>query len=211
MLVRHGATVLSAEDRFAGSTDVALGDEGRVQAERLAQRLTGDPIAEVYASSLVRAIETATIVARPHDKKVTIVDDLREIDHGRWEGLRRAEAAAMYPEEYAAWERDPFTFAPTGGEAGRFVMERAVRAFQEIVVAHSGQCVLVVSHKATIRLIIAHMLGFDPRGYRDRLEQLPACLNMIDMARDGTGRLLLLNDVSHYAAEPRPMLAACHI
>ena len=113
MLVRHGATVLSAEDRFAGSSDVQLGDEGRMQAERLAQRLATGSIAAIYASPLLRAQETATILARPHDMTVTALDDLREIAHGRWEGLRREEAATMYPEEYAAWEHDPFTFAPT--------------------------------------------------------------------------------------------------
>jgi broad specificity phosphatase PhoE len=211
MLVRHGATVLSAEDRFAGSTDVPLGEDGRMQAERLGQRLAGSPIAAVYASPLRRAVETATIVARPHQMDVTTLDDLREIDHGRWEGLRRAEAAATYPDEYSAWEHDPFGFAPTGGEAGRSVMDRALRGFHQIVFAHPDECVLVVSHKATIRLVIAHVLGFDPRGYRDRLDQMPACLNMIDMGRDGRGRLMLLNDVSHYACEPRPAASTLHI
>jgi len=178
-----------------------------MQAERLAQRLATESVAAIYASPLHRAQETATILAQPHNMTVTALDDLREIDHGRWEGLRREEAATMYPEEYAAWEHDPFTFAPTGGEPGERVLERGVRAFREIVVAHPGECVLVVSHKATIRLIIAHMLGFDPRGYRDRLDQLPACLNMIDMYPDGTGRLTLLNDVSHYTWVPRQTLA----
>jgi probable phosphoglycerate mutase len=209
MLVRHGATVLSAEDRFAGSSDVPLGDEGRLQAQRLAERLATDSIAAIYASSLRRAIETATIVAKPHEMQVTLLDDLREIDHGRWEGLRREDAATMYPEEYAAWEHDPFSFAPTGGEPGRHVMERGLRAFQQIVLAHPGEGVVVVSHKATIRLIIAHVLGIDPRGYRDRLDQQPACLNTIDMYPDGNGRLILLNDVSHYTWTPRQSLAAC--
>ena len=209
MLVRHGATVLSAEDRFAGSSDVQLGDEGRMQAERLAQRLATGSIAAIYASPLLRAQETATILARPHDMTVTALDDLREIAHGRWEGLRREEAATMYPEEYAAWEHDPFNFAPAGGESGERVLERGVRAFREIVVAHPGETVLVVSHKATIRLIIAHVLGIDPRGYRDRLDQQPACLNTIDMYPDGSGRLILMNDVSHYTWTLSHSLAAC--
>jgi probable phosphoglycerate mutase len=209
MLVRHGATVLSAEDRFAGSSDVTLGDEGRMQVERLAQRLAADPIAAIYASPLRRAQETAAILARPHDMSVTALDDLREIDHGRWEGLRRDEASAMYPEEYAAWQHDPFTFAPTGGEPGQRVLERGLRAFHQIVLAHPGQPVLVVSHKATIRLIIAHVLGIDPRGYRDRLDQLPASLNLVDMYPDNTGRLILLNDVSHYTWVLRQTMAAC--
>jgi broad specificity phosphatase PhoE len=205
LLVRHGATELSAEDRFAGSTDVPLGVEGRRQAELLGQRLAHESFAAIYGSPMQRAMETASIVARPHNLPVTILDGLREIDHGRWEGLRHADAAAQYPEEYSAWEHDPFSCAPTGGEPGHVVMDRALQAFREIVEAHPGQRVLVVSHKATIRLVIAHVLGFDPRGYRDRLEQLPACLNIVDMDRAGSGRLTLLNDISHYSYEPRPV------
>jgi broad specificity phosphatase PhoE len=183
--------------------DMPLGVEGRLQAELLGKRLAGESFAAVYGSSLQRAIETATIVARPHGLPVTVRDGLREIDHGRWEGLRHEEAAAMYPEEYAAWQHDPFSFAPAGGEAGKLVLERALSAFRQIVETHPDERVLVVSHKATIRLVIAHALGFDPRGYRDRLEQMPACLNIIEMGRDGSGRLILLNDVSHYSYERR--------
>lgn len=209
MLVRHGATVLSAEDRFAGASDVPLGDEGRMQVQRLAERLSTDAVAAVYASPLRRAIDTATVLAQPHGLNLTMLDDLREIDHGRWEGLRRDEAAAKYPQEYAAWEHDPFTFAPTGGEPGQHVLERGLRAFQQIVRTHPGDRVLVVSHKATIRLIVAHVLGIDPRGYRDRLDQQPACLNLIDVYPDGTGRLILLNDVSHYTWTLGHSMASC--
>ena len=69
-MVRHGATVLSAEDRFAGVTDVELSEEGREQARRLADRLSGEKIAAVYASPLGRTIETARILAAPHDLQV---------------------------------------------------------------------------------------------------------------------------------------------
>jgi probable phosphoglycerate mutase len=201
-LVRHGETALTAEDRFAGSTDVPLGPNGRVQAERLAARLAHDPIAAVYASPLQRTVETATIVARPHHLPVITRDCLREIAHGRWEGLRRSEVETMYPDEYGAWEEDPFTFAPAGGESGVQVIARALPAIREIVVAHADQTVLVVSHKATIRLIIASLLGFDERGYRDRLDQAPACLNVVDFKTPVRARLMLFNDVSHYAAKP---------
>ena len=201
-LVRHGETTLSAEDRFAGSTDVPLGPNGRMQAERLAARLADDAIAAAYCSPLQRTVETAAIVARPHQLAPARRDGLREIDHGRWEGLRRADVETQFPEEYAAWEDDPFTFAPCGGEAGVHVVARALPVIREIVVAHAGQNVLVVSHKATIRLIIASLLGFDARGYRDRLDQSPACLNVVDFKGPRRARLMLFNDVSHYAGEP---------
>jgi broad specificity phosphatase PhoE len=201
-LIRHGETTLSAEDRFAGSTDVPLGPSGLMQAERLAARLAPDRFAACYCSPMVRTVETASIVARPHDLESTRCEGLREIAHGRWEGLRRADVEAQYPDEYSAWEQDPFTFAPKGGESGVQVVARALPIVREIVVAHPGENVLVVSHKATIRLIIASLLGFDARGYRDRLDQSPACLNILDFKTPVRARLMLFNDVSHYAGEP---------
>jgi probable phosphoglycerate mutase len=202
LLVRHGETTLTAEDRFAGATDVPLGPNGREQAERLAARLTRDPIAAAYCSPLQRTVETAAIVARPHGLDVRTRDGLREINHGHWEGLRRADVEAQYSEEYVAWEEDPFTFAPAGGETGLHVVARALPVIREIVVAHPGQNVLVVSHKATIRLLVASLLGFDARGYRDRLDQSPACLNVLDFKSPVRARLMLFNDVSHYSTEP---------
>ncbi len=201
-LVRHGATMLSAEDRFAGATDVELSDEGRHQAARLAERLAGEEITAVYASSLRRTRETAVLIAASHRVEVRTRDGLREISHGRWEQMTRAEVEARFPEEYAAWEADPFTFAPADGESGLSVMARALPALREIVVTHAGEQVLVVSHKATIRLMISSLLGFDARGYRDRLDQNPCCLNIIDFKDPVRARLMLFNDVSHYAGQP---------
>jgi broad specificity phosphatase PhoE len=197
-LVRHGATPLTADDRFAGSSDVPLGPEGQVQVERLGERLAAAPFAAVYSSPLRRCVATATVVGSVHGLAPVLADGLREIDHGRWEGLRRDEVQRMYPEEYAAWERDPLHVAPEGGETGEHVLARALPTMNDIISRHPGQSVLVVAHKATNRLLIAHWLGFDLRGYRDRIEQLPACLNLLDFTRLDQARLVLLNDVSHY-------------
>ena len=113
-LIRHGATILSAEDRFAGATDVDLSDEGRRQAEALALRLSDDHITAVYCSPMKRTIETATIVARPQGLTPILRDGLREINHGRWESLRRSDVEAQFPEEYAAWEEDPVHLCAAG-------------------------------------------------------------------------------------------------
>lgn len=201
-LVRHGATVLSAEDRFAGSTNVDLSDEGRKQAGALAERLSGEQLDAVYASPMKRTVETATIIAAPHGLELQTDDGLREIDHGRWEGLLRSEAEQRFGGEYAAWEADPFTFAPVGGEAGINVLARSLPVLRSIVERHANQAVLVVSHKATIRLLISSLLGFDARGYRDRLDQHPACLNILDFKDTVRARLMLFNDVSHYEGVP---------
>lgn len=201
-LIRHGATQLTAEDRFSGAANVYLSEEGRAQAERLAQRLADDNIAAVYTSPLDRTMETAVILARPHGLDSIARDGLREISHGHWEGMARKEVEARFPDEYISWETDPFTFAPEGGESGISVLARALPVIREIVVAHRDKNVVVVSHKATIRLVLSSLLGFDGRGYRDRLDQAPACLNILDFRDTVHARLMLFNDVSHYADQP---------
>jgi probable phosphoglycerate mutase len=203
LLVRHGATQLTAEDRFSGAIGVDLSDEGRHQVARLSERLAQDAISAVYCSPLSRTVETAEILAGPHRLALVRRDGLREISHGRWEGLTRREVEERFAEEYAAWDADPFTFAPEGGESGLVVLARALPVVREVVVSHRGETVLVVSHKATLRLILSSLLGFDPRGYRDRLDQSPACLNVVDFCDPVRARLMGFNDTSHYSARPR--------
>jgi broad specificity phosphatase PhoE len=202
-LVRHGATSRTAEDRFSGDAGVDLSEEGRAQVRSLAERLRSCPIDAVYASPLSRTLETARILAEQRSLDVATRDGLREIGHGHWEGLTRREVESRFPGEYSAWEQDPFTYAPAGGESGVAVLARALPVLREIVVAHPNDTVLVVSHKATIRLLIASLLGFDMRGYRDRLDQAPACLNIMEFKDPARARLMLFNDVSHYASESR--------
>ncbi|HEY3493433.1 MAG TPA: histidine phosphatase family protein [Polyangiaceae bacterium] len=201
--MRHGATVLSAEDRFAGSTDVDLSEIGKDQARSLGARLATEPLSAVYASPLRRVRDTAAFVADPHGLEPIVRDGLREIAHGRWEGLTRADVEARFHDEYAAWDADPLTFAPQGGESGIAVLARALPVLREIVESCAGKVVAVVSHKATIRLLLCSVLGIDARGYRDRLDQSPACLNVVDFKDPVHARLMLFNDTSHYAAQPR--------
>jgi broad specificity phosphatase PhoE len=202
-LARHGATQLTAEGRFSGSVGVDLSDEGRWQAAQLGERLRDEGISAVYCSPLSRAADTAAIVGDPCRLVPVTRDGLREISHGHWEGLTRVEVEQRFPGEYAAWEEDPFTFAPSGGESGVAVLARALPTIREIVMNHVGQRVLVVSHKATIRLLLSSLLGFDARGYRDRLDQAPACLNVLDFKDPVRARLMLFNDTSHYRDRPR--------
>lgn len=200
-LIRHGATILSAEDRFAGATDVPLSDEGRMQARALGVRLQRENIVALYASPLARTMETAKLICGAGMEPIAR-EGLREISHGRWEELTRKEVEAKFATEYAAWEEDPFTFAPEGGESGVSVMARALPVLRDIVLTHAGGSVAVVSHKATIRLVLCSLLGIDARGYRDRLDQSPACLNVVDFKDPVRARLVTYNDTAHYAQVP---------
>src|SRR5262249_10801482 len=203
LLVRHGATTATEEGRFSGSSGAELSDEGRWQAERLGERLSKSALTAIYASPLSRALDTARIIAAHCGLEPVIRDGLREIGHGHWEGMKRADVEREFAEEYAAYEADPFTFAPRGGESGVAVLARALPVVREIVSAHPGGGVLAVSHKATLRLVLSSLLGFDARGYRERLDQAPACLNVVDFRDAVRARLMLFNDTSHYDERPR--------
>ena len=166
--------------------------------DALSERLSDEKISAVYASPLGRTVETARILAAPHDLPVQTCDGFREISHGHWEGMKRRDVEEKFPNEMAEWEKDPYTFAPAGGESGLAVTARALPALIDLVREHPGENILIVSHKATIRLLLSSLLGFDPRRYRDNLDQKPAALNIVDFRDPTRARLTLFNDTSHY-------------
>jgi broad specificity phosphatase PhoE len=200
LLVRHGATTSTADDRFAGSSDVELSAEGIAMVAKLSQRLAGVKIDAAYSSHMRRAIDTAASIAKPHGIIPIARKDLREIDHGHWEGVPHKEVEQKFAAEYSAWSTDPLNTTIPGGESGRDVLNRSRKAIEQIVREHAGQTVLVVSHKATNRLLLADWLGFDPRRYRDRLAQDLACLNIVLFRGPSGPQVQLLNDTSHYTA-----------
>jgi len=122
-LIRHGEVAWNRENSYIGSTDLPLNDEGRRQAELLADRLKGTDLAGVYSSDLSRARETAEIIAERLDLSVVIVPELRELDYGEWEGMPEIELPKRYPELYAQW-RAP----PAARRSGSFGIARAPRS-----------------------------------------------------------------------------------
>ncbi len=197
LLVRHGATEWSGEDRFAGTSDVVLTEQGRRQAGRLAERLAAERIAAAYSSPLSRALETAEILAEPHRLRPIVVDSLREMDFGDWEGRDRRDVMAEYAPVYGAWTRDPATVRAPHGESGFDVAARAVAAVKELARAHTGEAILVVAHRSVNRIVLCQLLGIGLAGYRERLSQDLAALNCVRIDARGRGHLLLLNDTSH--------------
>ncbi len=199
ILVRHGGTIWSSDDRFAGSTDIDLSDEGRAQAISLGRRLAKVQIHAAYSSPMKRAMETAELSLGDRQLEIKEVPGLKELDHGPWEGKRHADVEREYAGDYAAWDADPFMAPPPGGESGLSVLSRALPALRRIVVDHPDQTVLVVSHKATNRLLLCSLMGIDERLYREKVTQDLACLNVLIFKAASHARVALMNDTSHYA------------
>src|SRR5262249_44438194 len=159
-LARHGQSVSNAVRRFQGHHDVPLSDMGRRQAGLLAAAFAHRRPIHVYSSPLERARRTAEIVVATLGVPLTIVDDLRGLSLGEWEGRTVEEIRALPGDPYTQWIRDPHGNVPPGGEPLGAVQRRACRAVAGIAAAHpNGDDVLVVSHGGVISAYLAHCLG----------------------------------------------------
>ena len=163
-LARHGETEWNRAGRWQGKTDIPLSDAGRAQARALAAALVGRGIAEVHASDLQRAAETAAIVAELLGIAAFNVDArLRERGFGCFEGFTREECAAQHPEAWARYLFDRRA-TPPGGEPQPEVAARVVAALTELARAPrpTDHATLVVSHGGTIRTFIHEVTGAPP-------------------------------------------------
>jgi len=160
LLARHGQSVSNAIRRFQGAQDVALSPLGLRQAEALGQAVSRRAIAHVYASPLERARHTAEIARAGLDLPLTVVDDLRELSLGEWEGCTVEEIRSQPGDPYARWVRDPVQCRPPGGEPLADVQARVLRAVEGITAAHpNGDDVLIVAHGGVISALLAHWFG----------------------------------------------------
>jgi broad specificity phosphatase PhoE len=160
LLARHGQSVSNAIRRFQGVQDVPLSELGLRQAQALSAAVSGRQLAHVYASPLQRARRTAEIAMAGRDVPLSVVDDLRELSLGDWEGRPIEEIRALPGDPYAQWVRDPVACTPPGAEPLETVQSRVLRALAEIAAAHpNGDDVLVVAHGGVISTYLAHWLG----------------------------------------------------
>ncbi|MEA2622872.1 MAG: hypothetical protein QOH61_1782 [Chloroflexota bacterium] len=203
LLTRHGKTPQSEPEQYLGQRlDVPLSDEGRASAAALHDRLEGVELARVISSPLRRALETARIVA----PRVEIETDARllEADYGEWEGHTREEIRARWPDARAAWEADPSTVGPPGGESGTDVARRVSSLILDLVSWEQGldehplsHRVLLVGHSTVNRVMLAWRLGIPMRDYRRRLRQDWNNLTVLRFVSKDDGLLVLANDVGH--------------
>jgi broad specificity phosphatase PhoE len=199
LLARHGESVWNAEKRFQGSTDVALSARGRAQAEALGRALRGYRIAAAYVSPFHRARETAELALREHGVPLTVIEELRELSLGAWEGCTVEEIRGQDGDPYRAWLRAPHDCPPPGGEPLPVVRDRVRAAVDRIAAAHpDGEDVLVVSHGGVISVYACHILGCSfNQLWRLRVDN--ASLTVVRPPR-----LVSLNDTAHLAGDLAP-------
>jgi broad specificity phosphatase PhoE len=166
MLVRHAETVWHAENRYAGSSDVALTPHGREQAALLAEWAKSAGLTALWTSPLARARETAAAVAEATGLQPRVDARLAELDFGQGEGHTIEEMRRLFPDRVAAFQADPVANHLPGGEDPEAAAERGVACLAEIAGAHPGERVLIVAHTTLLRLVLCRLLDTPLAAYR---------------------------------------------
>jgi broad specificity phosphatase PhoE/ribonuclease HI len=198
ILVRHGSTVHSPSRRYSGRNDLPLSELGEKQASALAERAGSfGPVSAVITSPLPRARQTAAAMAAVLNVALEVADGLIETDFGEWEGLSGDEVKAKWPAEHAAWLAS-VDVAPPGGETFSAVATRVHRTLTEIVAAHAGETVVLVSHVTPIKVLLTHALDA-PLSSIFRIFLDTASISRVDYFANGATSVRLVNEVSHLA------------
>jgi probable phosphoglycerate mutase len=193
ILVRHGETLLNRENRVQGITDIELSDYGRMQADKLAESLKGEPIEKIVSSPLKRAYETAKAISRFHGAMIEADRDLQEINHGDFENLTIQELKAKHISVLRQWQRDPASVVMPNGESLRDLQRRAWRVIERIT--ETARNTIVVTHNMTIRTILCKIQGVDMLHIRGMNIDL-ASKTFVEF-KFGKGTIVMLNDTSH--------------
>lgn len=184
ILVRHGTTIWNEEGKYQGVIDVPLSDKGRQEAKRVANRLQNEDIKAVYSSHLVRARETAEIIARPHGLPVKVIREIGEINFGDWEGLTSQEIIKQFGEDaYRLWLEDPGKVEISGGDRLSDFGERVVKGFNQVVQAHPEDTVVMVTHGGALMTLGCHLHGEDLTCFRKYYHQ-NAAISVVEVEGD---------------------------
>lgn len=195
-LVRHGETAWNKLGKFQGCTDIELSESGIVQAEHLLKKFNGN-FDFIYTSPLKRAIKTAQIISSSKQLDPIIVNDLREINFGEWEGLTITEIMNKFPNEFKTWRSDKSEAPLCGGDLSiKKASTRAANAIMEIVNKHKGDKIVIVAHGGIIKAGLIGIMGWDMTMYgKILLDNTAVC--EINFDNDLNPVIVKINDTSH--------------
>jgi broad specificity phosphatase PhoE len=157
-LVRHAETAEDTRGRCYGRLDVGLSVAGREQCARLADVFRGESLRSVWASPAVRARETAEAIAAPHRLDVGVLEPLRELDFGEFEGRAYDEIAVTDPDLYARWMTAPTTVRFPRGESYSDLQWRVDAGIAALLERHDAGLAVVVTHGGVIRAVLRSVL-----------------------------------------------------
>ena len=152
-LIRHGETDWNKEGKYTGQTDIPLNEIGRQQVREAANALKIHNPKVIYTSDLIRAVETAQLIAK--ELHIPIIQDkrLREINQGEWEGLHISEIHSRYGNQFISHRDNPLIVSAPNGESIAEVKTRVIDFLNEITVKHPSEQIVISSHGLVLGII----------------------------------------------------------
>ena len=194
-LVRHGQTAWNKEEIFRGRTDIPLDKTGLKQARLAGEYFKGMVIQGIYSSPLSRAWQTAEQIALFQNLKAQPIEGIIDMSFGNWEGHALQEIERIDPETYRQWREEPHLARLPGGETLDDVRKRAIASLEEVIERHTGETLVLVSHRVVNKVLICGILGIDNSHFW-QITQDTAAINLIQYKR---GRYILsfMNETCH--------------
>jgi broad specificity phosphatase PhoE len=166
VLIRHGEIDSNVTKIYSGRSCEPLNSKGRIQAERAAVQLAGQPIVALFTSPLPRAVETANIVGKSLNLAPQVSPHFNELRMGPWEGLSEQQVESTYPDEFAVWNARPAELALEGRETLEELRARVLAGLIDVHRRHGASPVAIVSHVAVIRVLMLHAHGRPLNDYK---------------------------------------------
>lgn len=204
-LLRNGETYYCSTGRYCSQDGIPLTERGQQMADYFARRYQDVAWKAVLCSPLNHAIATVRPLCEATGLPLELCSELRELSFGAWEGMAPPEVNQQYHDDYIRWLADPAWNAPTDGEKGIRVLRRSSAVLDAIEETYPEGNVLIVSHKATLRIMLCSLLGIDIGRYRDRLAMPVSAVTTVEVSQYGPF-VRVLNDCSHLPLRLRPRL-----
>ncbi len=200
--LRHGQTECSRSNSYCGSIDPELTPDGMEMAQVFADAYSSTSWKAIFSSPMRRTIATAKPLCDIVKLQPEFRDGLKEINYGQWEGKTPETVSVEFHDEYIRWLADPAWYAPTGGEMAIAIASRAMQVIEEIKQRYTDGNVLVVSHKATIRIMLCSLMGIDVGRFRYRLGCPVGSVSIVEFTSHGP-LLKALADRTHQSTRLR--------
>jgi phosphoserine phosphatase len=195
-LVRHGETLWNTQHRMQGcGNDIELTENGKTQAEALAERLKDTNIDRIFSSSLSRAYQTAKIIAKQHNIDVESCSEFKEINFGKWEGMYYTEIMEQYPEILKVWKTTPHLAVVPEAETIEELQRKSMTKLRQLLEDNKDKDIMVVSHGISSKLMILAIMNMQLSDLH-RIRQDNTALNIFDY-NDGLFDIITLNDICH--------------
>lgn len=195
-ITRHGETMWNLEKRFQGWGNSELTERGRKMAKDLSKVLDENNIDMVFTSPLKRAMETTKIAVGSRNIPVVVLEDLKEMNLGEWEGISLDELKRDEPERVYRYWNEPDLYISEKGESFNEFIKRIRRAYEAIINTKGFEKALVVTHGMTVKALMHVITGEDFKKFLKEPVMKQTSITRVEINKDGN-KIISIGDTSH--------------